>query len=269
MNIRKMLWTFFYLFLIVDGVLLYQWFSVNDTSADPASAKNIQQEIRMDGIKFDSLDAHVPSGAYYSGNDGGKDLWKQRKQISDRWQLNLSGEKLRAFPKSPIDVGDSDKTAREKLEKLVADDKQVINGGDYVFDEELSQSDDSEPGMQVMVFSQKIDHETFASSRGQIQFSFDEYYNLKSYTQTYVKNIQRLSDVPAVLSQRSAFLNAYQFNEVANNSVLNWSKLGYSTLLEVRGETIYIPVWVFSLTNPAGETNLVQINALNGSLIKS
>lgn len=268
MNIRKMLWTFFYLFLIVDGVLLYQWFGVNDTSVDPASAKNIQQEIRMDGIKFDSLDAQVPSGAYYSGNDGGDDLWKKRKQISDGWQVEINDQKLRAFPKKPIDLGNSQKIARETLTRIVADDKQVINGGDYVYDEDLSYND-SKSGVNVIVFSQKIDHETFVSSRGQIQFSYDGYYNLKSYTQTYVKNIQRLSDVPSILSQRSAFLNAYQFNEIANNSVLDWSKLGYTTLIEVRGETIYIPVWVFSVTNPAGETNEVQINALNGSLIKS
>lgn len=268
MNIRKMLWTFFYLFLIVDGVLLYQCFSVNDTSVDPASAKNIQQEIRMDGIKFGSLDAYVPSGAYYSGNDGGDYLAKNRKQITADWQVDVNGEKLRAIPRQPIDLGDSRDSAKEKLEKLVADDKQVIAGNEYVFDADLSQSDD-ESGLHVIVFAQKIGYETFVSPRGQIQFTFDEYYNLKSYTQTYVMNIQRLSEVPAILSERSAFLNAYQFNEIANNSVLNWRKIGYSTLIDVRGETIYIPIWMFSLTNPAGETNIVQINALNGSLIKN
>ncbi|QVK12158.1 two-component system regulatory protein YycI [Weissella ceti] len=267
MNIRKMLWTFFYLFLVVDGILLYQWFSVSDMSADPASAKNIQQEIRMDGIKFGSLDAHVPSGAYYSGNDGGRYLAKQRKRISNDWQVSVKGQKLRAVPKKPVDLGTSRATARKKLESILADDKQIIAGNEYVFDPELSQSDD-DSGLHVIVFAQKLDHETFVSTRGQIQFTFDDYYNLKSYTQTYVTNVQRLSDVPAVLSQRSAFLNAYQFNEIANNSVLNWSKLGYATLIDVRGETIYIPIWVFSLTNAAGETNQVQINALNGSLMK-
>ncbi|AIG64993.1 two-component system regulatory protein YycI [Weissella tructae] len=268
MNIRKMLWTFLYLFLIVDGILLYQWVSVNDTVVDPASAKNIQQEIRMDGISFDSLDAHVPSGAYYSGEDGGSYLNKQKNQISDDWRVNVSGEKLRATPKEPVDLGDSMNSAKETLEKLVSDERNVISGEDYVYDPELS-SNDNQDGLRVIVFSQKIGQETFVSSRGQIQFSFDEYFNLKSYTQTYVTGIQLLSEVPAILSERSAFFNAYQFNEIPNNSTLDWRKPGYATLMDVRGETIYIPVWTFSLTNAAGEKTMVRINALNGSLIKN
>jgi len=267
-NIRKMLWTFFYLFLIVDGALLYQLVSVNDTATDPGSAKNVQQEIRMDGIHFGSLDAQVPSGAYYSGVDGGKVLRKKKSDISDDWHVKVTGQKLRATPRKPVDLGDSLTSAKEKLESLVEKENQVINGKDYVYDAELSQNT-GDDGLNVIVFSQKVDHDTFLSSRGQLQFSFDEYFNLKSYTQTYVLDVQRLSDVPAILSERSAFFNAYQFNEIPNNSTLSWRKLGYASLIDVRGETIYIPVWMFSFITQTGETTSVKINALNGSLIKN
>ncbi|SUP60926.1 Uncharacterized protein conserved in bacteria [Weissella viridescens] len=58
-----------YTFLILDAVLLFQWFEVSQPLTNPGSNRSVQQEMKMDGIEYGKLNNRPVSGAYLSGDD--------------------------------------------------------------------------------------------------------------------------------------------------------------------------------------------------------
>ena len=44
--------------------------------------------------------------------------------------------------------------------------------------------------------------------------------------------------------------------------------MGYAPLTTVGDDTIFVPAWIFSVTDGTGNTTLLRINALNGALMK-
>ena len=120
-----------------------------------------------------------------------------------------------------------------------------------------------------MVYALKIsDSRSFMSQRAQIRFVLTANHELKSYTQSYVENPQVLRDSTSLISEEKALIGAYQYNEIPNNGTVNWSELGYSPLTTVHGDIIFVPAWIFSVTDPSDETTILRVNALNGSLMK-
>lgn len=269
MNLHKTLWTFMWVFLILDLVLAVQWLSVWHTADDPNSVANMRQEIQLDGIKTKKLAETNQEGKYLSAQDGTDYLRSHLNQVKTNWQVDFDNHVLNASPKETIILGTSSATAVEAGKKLLQQEKNVIAGQQYQYDRGASQQASEGKNGHILVFNQKaVGALPFVSSRAQLQLICDQDYRLIRYTQTYVKDIEVLRDVPVLISQERAFINAYQYNEVPNNAQLTWSKLGYSSLMTVDGNEIFIPTWSFTVKNVADESATIRINALNGALLQ-
>lgn len=269
MNLHKTLWTFMWVFLILDLVLAVQWLSVWHTVEDPGSTANMRQEIQMDGIKTKKLAETSPEGKYLAARDGTDYLRSHLGQLKERWQVDFDNHLLTANPKETINLGSSTQSAIKTGKRLVKQSSDVIEGDRYQFDQAASQQASEGKSGHVLVFNQAaVGRLPFVSSRAQLQVICDQDFRVIRYTQTYVSDIQVLRDVPVLISEERAFINAYQYNEVPNNAQLTWSKLGYSTLMTVDGNEIFIPTWTFTVKNVAGESSTIRINALNGALLQ-
>ncbi|MBC6498346.1 two-component system regulatory protein YycI [Weissella confusa] len=65
-----------------------------------------------------------------------------------------------------------------------------------------------------------------------------------------------LRDSTTLISEEKALIGAYQYNEIPNNGKLNWSHMGYAPLTTVGDDTIFVPAWIFSVTDGTGNTTL-------------
>ncbi|MBM7617650.1 regulatory protein YycI of two-component signal transduction system YycFG [Weissella uvarum] len=274
MNLKKILWAFFYTFLVLDIVLIYQWVVVNRPLTDPGSSQSVKKEMQMDGIKYHHMDSKPLSGAYLSADEDNA-LYGQRYRISGAFSATKSGNTLVATPKKPVNLGHTRAQAIAKLKKMMLDKNAVIDGSEYQYDRFMTdylneKQNASGDGFQA-VFSQRarpdVTGKVFSTARARIQFTVDENYNLKNYTQTHVNHVEKLRDISSLISEEDALINAYQYNEIPNNSVVQSSQLNYMIFKMVRGDVIYVPVWSFVIKNNANEVSTISINAMNGALM--
>lgn len=61
----------------------------------------------------------------------------------------------------------------------------------------------------------------------------------------------------------------YQYNEIPNNTTVAWTNLGYTKLLSIDGDRVFIPTWIIAI-RPQNSTQiqLKRINAFTGGIIK-
>ncbi|RRG18109.1 hypothetical protein D3P96_04070 [Weissella viridescens] len=281
MNLRKLLWAFLYTFLILDAVLLFQWFEVSQPLINPGSKRSVQQEMQMDGIEYGKLNSRPVSGAYLSGDDD-KNSRIIRKTLAGRFNINQSGNSLVMTPKTTIRLGKSRQDAINNAQKMVADSQQVVGGKDYLYDAFLTQygtggrtrsseSANASSNGYTIVFSQKAESLSgtplFSTQRGRIQVNLDRDFNVKNYTQTHITNIEKLRDISTLITEQDAVMNAYQYNAIPNNSQIVACRLSYRLMTVVRDDNIFSPVWSIVIKDNAGDTSIVAINAVNGTLI--
>lgn len=275
MNLKRILWAFLYTFLILDAVLIYQWVNVNQPLSDPGSTQSAKKEMQMDGINYGQLKNQPISGAYVAG-DQDSQLKDKRKQLSSDWRTTESENSIVATPKQQMHLGNNQKEAVENLEKMIKDSSQVIDGREYRYDDFLTnfgqEAVTKNADGYTIIFSQIAEsannQRVFTSQRGRIQFNLDEGFNLKNYTQNHISNVESLRSISALITEEDALINAYQYNEIPNNSIVQASRLSYSTLTVVRGDVIFIPIWSFVVKDSANDVTIVRINALNGTLAR-
>lgn len=275
MNLKRILLAFLYTFLILDAVLIYQWVNVNQPLSDPGSTQSVKKEMQMDGINYGQLKNQPISGAYVAG-DQDSQLKDKRKQLSNDWRTTESENSIVATPKQQMYLGNNQKEAVQNLEKMIKDPSQVIDGKEYQYDDFLTdfgqEAVTKNADGYTIIFSQIAEsannQRVFTSQRGRIQFNLDEGFNLKNYTQNHISNVESLRSISALITEEDALINAYQYNEIPNNSIVQASRLSYSTLTVVRGDVIFIPIWSFVVKDSANDVTIVRINALNGTLAR-
>lgn len=270
MDFKKILATFLAVFVVIDIFLAVQWFQLHQPASNPTSSESILTEMRNDGIKVGKLGQTEKTGVYLAGKSGETFLRDRLSTLSKTWDAKLTNDQLTVTPSRTINLGKSRADVRKAIDKIVNNPRKVIAGSQYRYDAKLTKyANKTSTESDVVVYAQKIsDSRSFMSQRAQIRFVLTANHELKSYTQSYVENPQVLRDSTSLISEEKALIGAYQYNEIPNNGTVNWSELGYSPLTTVHGDIIFVPAWIFSVTDPSDETTILRVNALNGSLMK-
>jgi regulatory protein YycI of two-component signal transduction system YycFG len=270
MDFKKIVLTFVGIFLVLDIFLGFSWIRMRQAVSTSSTTNEILNEMKSEGIEFGTTSNEKPYGAYISGDETGQYLDSHRGQLDKKWQVGFAVDELTAVLSPPLNIGDTNKEKVAALKKIVANPADVIRGTQYVYDEDQSEIKSDDTGdVQEYVFVQKVsDNRRFYSSHAQIRFSVDNHDNLLSYTQTYVNNPTVLRDESQLISQAQALTVVYQYNEIANNGRVLWSKLNYAQLLTIDDDTIYVPAWFFAVRDSSGEVSLQKVNAFNGTLLK-
>lgn len=265
MDFKRIEWIFLVAFIAID-VFLFVSFTTNNqftttTSTGSSRESTILKEMKDDSITVNTLSAKRSSG-YYISSDGGDILTTQSEQLTNQ-SIRFNDDELIGTFTRPITIDENDPS--KVLNRIVANKNRISFGSHYVYDAQLTAS-----ASDTIVYVQKGPGKNVFSSDGVIRFKQNSKNQITGYTQTYMHAIKTLREKEATISQKKAVIWLYQHNEIPNNSKIRWAKLGYTKLLSLKGNTVYIPTWVINIQtkNTAG-SQTKRINAFTGTLIKA
>lgn len=92
-----------------------------------------------------------------------------------------------------------------------------------------------------------IDQRPVYSKDGQLIFYVNTSNQVTGYVQGHLVAKKQLREESELISQSRAVTLLYQYNEIPNNSKIEWANLGYTRLLSTDEGAVYVPTWVINL----------------------
>ncbi len=264
MDFKRIELIFFAAFAALDIFLAVSFFQnnsdVHPTSANTNHSATILNEMRDDSISFKKPSNKKGQGYYISTQTSGtKQLKAKMEKLSGQSAKMADGEIISTF-NTPLtlDVKNPDQT----LNKVVQNSDEIVNGKSYQHDK--ATSTDSQ-----IIYTQKISGQRIFSKSGQIRFKVNSANQVVGYTQGYLTNAQPLREKQDTISQERAIIWLYQYNEMPNDTVIEWSRLGYTRLLSIQKGSVYVPTWYIAIHGKGSSAlQYYRINAFTGVIMK-
>ncbi|MDH5104849.1 two-component system regulatory protein YycI [Lentilactobacillus diolivorans] len=262
MNFRRIELIFLVTFIAID-IFLFGMFEENtnqqaDNMSDGDSDSQVIKEMRDDQIEVSHL-SEKKNFAYYLSGTQNDILRQQMGQLANQTPHYVSHELESEF-KEPVTVNKT--TPQKSINKMLDDPTFVLNGGQYSYSKNFSTS-------RNLVYSQKAMGSSIYSSEAQISFTLNANHQIVSYTQSYLQDVKSLREKSETISETRALIWLYQYNEIPNNTKIAWTKLGYTKLLSIDNDRVFIPTWIIGIKpQNSPEIQLKKINAFTGGIIK-
>ena len=184
--------------------------------------------------------------------DNVKRLTDQSARVVDNYVESTLNEELTVDPKQPQKV----------LNTFVKNRYNIVYGSEYQYNPNLSTN------VQV-VYTQMIDGHPVYSKAGKLTFYVNASNEVTGYTQGHLVNEKQLREKSELISQTRAVTWLYQYNEIQNDSKVEWADLGYTNLLTTDNGVVYVPTWVIGIKSKSSTgIQVKRINAFSGVLIK-
>lgn len=262
MNFRRIEIIFLVTFIAIDIFLFGMFEKNNDLQTENVSQgdsnSKIVKEMRNDQIKVDDL-SNKKGFAYYISGTQNDVLRNQMGQLVNQTPRYIDHELESEF-KEPITV--SKDAPQKTVNRMLSDPTFILFGDQYTYNKELSTA-------RNLVYSQKAMGSLMYSSEAQIKFTLNTNYQIVSYTQTYLQGIRSLREKSETISETRALIWLYQYNEIPNNTKVAWTRLGYTKLLSIDNDRVFIPTWIIAIKpQNSTQTQIKRINAFTGGIIK-
>ncbi|KAF0426057.1 hypothetical protein GBO86_04750 [Pediococcus acidilactici] len=263
MDFRRIEVIFIVVFAILNAYLFgsywqYQMESGTVTSSNASASTSILKEMRNDQITYMPLSNKKKEGYYAQSKvdtslkSGIKHLTGQNARVSDNKLYSSVTDPFTIDPKDP----------QRALDRFVKDRENVIDGTQYQYNANLSND-------TQVVYTQVIDHRPVYSKDGQIIFYVNASNQVTGYVQGHLVGKKQLREESELISQSRAVTLLYQYNEIPNNSKIEWADLGYTNLLSTEEGAVYVPTWVIGIKSKnSTNVEVKRINAFSGVLIK-
>ncbi|MEJ6399947.1 two-component system regulatory protein YycI [Nicoliella lavandulae] len=262
MNFKRIQIIFLITFVIID-ILLFSIMNQNlnlQTEGDGSGGSNIIKEMRNDQITLKTPSKDNGNGYYIAGSRD--DVINQEAYKLTNQNVKFSNHVLQSTFKRPLAMYSSH--PEDKLDQLIKSESFVINGNSYQYNKQLS--DDS-----TIVYVQKAYGSQLYSSYGEIKFNISNDNGdkrLLGYTQTYLDNVNSLREKSQTISEEQALSALYQYNEIPNNTKIEWTQLAYTKYIAIKKNYIFIPTWIVAYkTANSSDIQIKCINAFSGSII--
>lgn len=262
MNFRRIEIIFLVTFIAID-IFLFGMFQKNtdlqaeNVSQGDSNAK-IVKEMRNDQIRVDDLSNKKGFAYYLSGTQD--DLLRDQMGQLVNQTPHYIGHELESEFKEPVTV--SADAPQKTINRMMSDPTFILFGDEYTYNKQLSTS-------RTIVYSQKAMGGLMYSSEAQIRFALNSNHQIVSYSQTYLQDIKSLREKSETISETRALIWLYQYNEIPNNTKVAWTELGYTKLLSIDDDRVFIPTWIIAI-KPQNSTQvqIKRINAFTGGIIK-
>ncbi|WP_099299460.1 two-component system regulatory protein YycI [Pediococcus pentosaceus] len=263
MDFRRIEVIFIVVFAILNAYLFgsywqYQLEAGTTSSSNSSENSTILKEMRNDQITYMPLSNKKMNGYYASATvdtslrDNIKRLTDQSARVVDNYVESTLNEELTVDPKQPQKV----------LNTFVKNRYNIVYGSEYQYNPNLSTS------VQV-VYTQMIDGHPVYSKAGKLTFYVNASNEVTGYTQGHLVNEKQLREKSELISQTRAVTWLYQYNEIQNDSKVEWADLGYTNLLTTDNGVVYVPTWVIGIKSKSSTgIQVKRINAFSGVLIK-
>ncbi|MFD1125138.1 two-component system regulatory protein YycI [Lentilactobacillus raoultii] len=262
MNFKRIEIIFLVTFIAID-IFLFGMFEQNmsmqtENVAQGDSDSKIVKEMKDDQIKVGGL-SKKKSFAYYLSGTQNDTLRSQMGQLLNQTP-HYAGYELDSEFKNPVKVDQNN--PEQTIDKLLMDPTFVAFGDQYQYSKELSTP-------RSIVYIQKAMGGLMYSTEAQIRFTLNGNHQIISYTQSYLQDIKSLREKSETISETRALIWLYQYNEIPNNTKVAWTKLGYTKLLSIDNDRVFIPTWIIAIKpQNSPQVQLKKINAFTGGIIK-
>ncbi|MCL0312470.1 two-component system regulatory protein YycI [Apilactobacillus sp. TMW 2.2459] len=257
MDFKRIQLIFLIVFIMID-IFLFNMFNENrnlqtESVSQQSNSNEVLKQMQNDQISVAFTPSDKPLDGYYLAATPDNSLKNDAKNLQNQ-SARFSNGVLRSTIKL--------KWGKDSINKIMKNRFYIAHGNQYEYAKDLSNSN-------TIVYLQKNDNGTFYSNiYGQIRFNISSDGLVLGYTQSYLSNIKVLREKAPIISASKALYNLYQYNEIPNNSKIEWEQMYYTKLLQ--DNQVYIPTWVIAFTT--GDSSNVQIkriNAFTGSMLNS
>nr|WP_276521753.1 two-component system regulatory protein YycI [Weissella diestrammenae] len=257
--------------MLIDLFLGYQLIQINAQARNNDDNAAVLNNMRSDNIKFDTLST-VSENGNYVGGDATDMQWAQtgsQKFVAMQTQIDADKHQLIVTPNEKLTLGKDLASARKMAGEMLKNKQTFLHGQRYRYSALATKT----AGRQlvgnghILVYQQVLPNRaTTMGEVGQIKIYLNTHFELEKYTQTYISDTEVLREPMPTITAETAVIDLYQYNELPNNSVILWCKMGYSPLIEVDQNTVFVPTW-FVLIQNGSKQNVLRINAFDGKLM--
>ncbi|KRK73973.1 two-component system regulatory protein YycI [Lacticaseibacillus nasuensis] len=262
MDFRRIESIFLIVFIGLNIFLGISYFQNHQVSLATTRSGNseIMADIRRDQIKVPKLSKKAPTGGYLSSQRNV--ALRSSQQALTNQTITYSGSKILTLHSQLVTPETVKRADRVRfLKNWVKTSSNVRFGDQYEYAPGLSSGNH-------IVFAQNSGKLVY-DRRAQLVFSFSD-SRLIGYTQTYIETLRVLRSNVSLCSEQDAIITLYRDNELTNNAKVVWTKLAYSYLLDAKGSTVYVPMWLVGV-QPAGSKTVTikHLNAITKTVVKT
>jgi regulatory protein YycI of two-component signal transduction system YycFG len=251
MDWSKIKTIFILTFLILDVYLLYQFMKIRDANKyEFITEASFEEKLKADEIKYVELPSIPIKDQYISAKTKTfkkDDILKLKDQVI----ISKDGNTLTVKLEKPIQL--PSKFEPSVLASFIKDN--ILNGDRYQFWEK----DDKK---NIITYFQQYDHKTlYKNINAMITFTLNKDNQVISYTQTYLEDIEKLTEKEEILPPLKAIETLHQNGMLKPKSKITNVEFGYSTLIQP--SQVLAPTWHIVVND---KENLF-VNAFEGQII--
>jgi len=246
-------------FLILDLYLIYELFKVvesNEYNVKAETESSVEMRLKADEIEYISLPKNYVEDYYLKAKPKTFTTEDTQKTILSNQAVTINnGTEIESFLKEPIKV--TEKFAVTDLSSFIKEN--VLYGDQYQF---WKKSND---GSSIVYTQQYKEKNLFENHNAMLTFYINEQNEIYSYTQTYLEEIQELSNAEKIIQPIKAIETLYMKGELPSKSKITAVELGYYTLVPLSDTTqVLNPAWCFVVE---GKGRL-YVSAFEGDIVQ-
>lgn len=266
MDFKRIEWIFLFVFTCIDiflGINYFQNSHLAKTTTNVDQSKQVVKELRSDNISFNHLSNKKGTG-YYLASQPNNALQQNVAKLRDQHDVfNTVNDHvlMTGYLNTPIDVRAEQRLTAVKA--LVQNPNMILFGHAYRYAANLSTRNQ-------IVFVETFPEGPVYDERGQLTFKINHNGTISQYSQSYIGNVTTLREKMPTISAQEAVLALYTDNEIPDYSIIKWTKLAYTWLLDANGSVVYVPAWYVGIENKDTKNiTIKRINAFTKALIKN
>lgn len=255
MDWSKIKTIFILTFLILDVYLLFQFMKIRDANKyEIITEASIEEKLEADEIRYKELPKGPIEDQYLSGKPKmftKEDTAKLRGQTALLKEPSLT---LQVKLDKPIAL--STKFEASELTPFIKD--SVLYGDQYQFWKKNDKK-------KTIIYFQRYENMTlYENLSGMLTFYLDGEDQIVSYEQTYLEDIEKMTEKEELLTPLKALETLHQKGVLKAKSKITKVELGYSTLIQLAASQALAPTWRFVVD----DNESLFVNALEGQIIE-
>lgn len=256
MDWSKIKTIFIITFLILDVYLLYQFMKIRDANKyEVITEASVEEKLKADEIKYVDLPKDPTQAQYLSAKPRVFTQADVEKLKGQPVVIRGTGSTtLHVTLEKPLKIAAKFEPA--ELSTFFKDN--VLFGEDYQFGEK------SDKDQSITYFQISGNVPLFKNINGMITFKIGEGNQIVSYDQTYLVEMEKLTDKEEILKPLKAIETLHQKGMLKSRSNITAINFGYSTLIQLAASQVLAPTWRFEVD---GKESLF-VNAFEGQIIQ-
>lgn len=245
---------FIIVFLVLNAFLLYQYIDKKTANDYEYFAKSsIEEELKENEITYPTLPNQAIKEQYLNATS--KQFTKDElKKLKNQTASTFNDQKVFSVFDKALLLGSAQHS--EALDTFVKEN--ILHGEDYRF---WKVDESTNSIVYYQAYNGKV---IFNNSNAKLVLFLNSNYQVTSYEQTYLENVEQFNEEEEVLQAIKAITMLYNMGYIPSKSNITKVELGYYDLIQLTSSHVLRPVWHIVLD----EKEDFFVNAFDGQIIQ-